>query len=46
VAVQDVKLTRMFNSGLNDSQIGAIKCSLGSPFVSLIHGPVSFILCD
>ncbi len=44
VAVQDVKLSKMFNNALNDSQIGAIKCSLGSPFVSLIHGPVSFFI--
>ncbi len=41
VVVQSLALGAAFNPGFNESQTNAIKCALGSPFVSLIHGPVS-----
>lgn len=45
VVVQDnIKLEKIYNPNLNESQHNAIKCSLGAPFISLIHGPVSSCL--
>lgn len=45
VIVQDnIILNRVYNSNLNESQHSAIKCALGAPFISLIHGPVSNII--
>ena len=46
VVVQDnIKLDKVYNLNLNESQLNAIKCSLGAPFISLVHGPVSSSLC-
>jgi hypothetical protein len=33
---------KLFNKGLNESQISAVNCALNAPSVALIHGPVSW----
>jgi hypothetical protein len=44
IVVQKVELLNVKNQQLNESQLDAICCTLGSPLVSIIHGPVSLFL--